>query len=193
VQPESQLEGPAFQPVQTKSSGGPESRIVGPEHDLENHDEPSEFRKKEPRLAGYVRRHHALEKIIGHQSEGAMTRNKLKGTCFLTKFKPRTIKDALENEIWIEAMNEEIDHIERNKTWTLVPRPKDKNVIGTKWVFRNKLNENGKVPRNKARLVCNVYAQEEGIGYGETFAPISRVEGVRTLLAYVAHKGFKLY
>ena len=47
-------------------------------------------------------------------------------------------------------MNEEIEQIERNNTWTLVPRPKDKNVIGTKWVFRNKLNEDGKVSRSKA-------------------------------------------
>ena len=49
-------------------------------------------------------------------------------------------------------------------------RPKDKNVIGTKWVFRNKLDENGEITRNKARLVYKVYAQEEGIDYGETFA-----------------------
>ena len=54
----------------------------------------------------------------------------------------------------------------RKKTWTLVPRPKDKNVIGTKWVFRNKLNEEGKVSRNKARLVCKGYSQEEGVDYG---------------------------
>ena len=72
-----------------------------------------------------------------------MTRNKLKGTCFLTKFEPRSIKGALENECWIEEMNEEIYQIERNKTWNLVPRPKDNNVIGTKLVFKNKLNENG--------------------------------------------------
>ena len=51
-------------------------------------------------------------------------------------------------------MNKEIEQIEKNKTWTLVPRPKDKNVIGKKWVFRNKLNEDGQVSRNKERLVC---------------------------------------
>ena len=66
-------------------------------------------------------------------------------------------------------------------------------MIGTKWVFRNKLNEDGKVSRNKARLVCKGYSQEEGIDYGETFAPVARLEGVRTLLAYAAHKGFKVY
>ena len=71
----------------------------------------------------------------------------------------------------------------RNKTWSLIPRPEDKNVIGTKWVFRNKLDENGQVTRNKERLVCKRYTQEEGINYGETFSLVARLEGVRTLLA----------
>ena len=56
-------------------------------------------------------------------------------------------------------MQEELNQIKRNKTWEIVPRPIDKNVIGTKWVFRNKLNEDGKVIKNKARLVCKGYAQ----------------------------------
>ena len=89
-------------------------------------------------------------------------------------------------------MNEDIDHIESIKTWTFVPRPKDKNIIGTKWVFKNKLNENGEVSRNKARLVCKGYAREEGIDYGKTFSPIASLEGVRSLLAYATHRGFKV-
>lgn len=117
-----------------------------------------------------------------------MTRIKLKGTCLLADFEPISVKDALENECWIEAMNEEIEKIEKKKTWTLVPGPKDKNVIGTKWIFRNRLNEDGKVSKNKGRLVCKGFSQEEGIDYGETFAPIARSEGVRTLLTYVAYK-----
>ena len=59
-------------------------------------------------------------------------------TCLVSTSELNTIFDALENEDWISAMNEEIEQIERNKTWSLVPRPKDKNVIGTKWVFRKK-------------------------------------------------------
>ena len=55
-------------------------------------------------------------------------------------------------------MNEEIEKIERNKTWSLVSRSKGKNVIGTKWIFRNKLDENGEVTRNKARLDRKYYA-----------------------------------
>ena len=66
-------------------------------------------------------------------------------------------------------MNEEIKQIEKNKNWTLISRPKDKNLIGIKWVFRNKLNEDGKVSRNKVRLVCKVYSQEEGIDYVKLF------------------------
>ena len=73
------------------------------------------------------------------------------------------------------------------------PRLEDKNVIGTKWVFRNKLDEKGEVTRKKGRLVCKGYAQEEGIDYGETFAPIARMEGVRILLACAAYKGFNVY
>ena len=57
-----------------------------------------------------------------------------------------------------------------------MPRPKDKNVIGTKWVFRNKLIENGEVTKKKARLVCKGYAQEEGTNYGEICSPIARLE-----------------
>ena len=90
-------------------------------------------------------------------------------------------------------MNEEIEKIEKNKTWTIVPRPKDKNVIGTKWVFKNKLNEDGKVSRKKERLVCKGYSQEEGVDYGETFTPVVRLEGVITLLEYATHRGFKVY
>jgi hypothetical protein len=54
-------------------------------------------------------------------------------------------------------MNEELDQIEKNNTWELVPRPEDKNVIGSIWVFKNKMNEKGQVVRNKARLVCKGY------------------------------------
>ena len=90
-------------------------------------------------------------------------------------------------------MEEDMEQIVKKKIWSLVPRPEEKNVIVTKWVFRNKLDENGEVTRNKERLVCKGYPQEEGIDYGEKFAPISRLEGVRTLLVYSTLKSFKVY
>jgi hypothetical protein len=90
-------------------------------------------------------------------------------------------------------MNDELDHIEKKNTWEMVQRPKGKNVIGSKWIFKNKLNEQGQVIRNKARLVCKGYAQIEGLNFGETFAPIARLEAIRMFLAYACHKRFKVY
>jgi hypothetical protein len=90
-------------------------------------------------------------------------------------------------------MDEKLDQIEKNDTCELVPRPKNKNVIGTKWVFRNKLNEYGHVTRNKARLVCKGYANIEGIDFEETFSPVARMEAIHLLLAYACSKIFKVY
>ena len=70
-------------------------------------DESLESKRKEPILSKYVRRHHAPKKIIGDQIDSVVTWNKLKATCFLSEFEPRTTKDSLNHESWIEAMNEE--------------------------------------------------------------------------------------
>ena len=66
---------------------------------------------------------------------------------------PQNILQASKDDHWIKAMNEELYQIEKNQTWDLVPRPKDNNVIGTKWVYIKNLNEDGQIVRNKARLV----------------------------------------
>jgi hypothetical protein len=74
----------------------------------------------------------------------------------------------------------------------LVERPKQ-NVVGTKWVFRNKQDENGVVTRNKARLVAKGYSQVEGLDFNKTFAPVASLESIHMLLTHVTHHGFKLY
>jgi hypothetical protein len=90
------------------------------------------------------------------------------------------------------AMHEELNNFTRNDVWILEPPPKSKNIIGTKWVFRNKEDEHG-VVRNKARLVAKGYSQVEGLDFGETFAPIVRLEAIRLLLAYSSLNDIKLY
>ena len=60
---------------------------------------------------------------------------------FLSMMEPKNFEEASDDEYWVKAMNEELDQIEKNNTWELVPRPVDKNVIGSKWVFKNKMNE----------------------------------------------------
>jgi hypothetical protein len=90
-------------------------------------------------------------------------------------------------------MNEELDQIEKSMTWELVPRHKDKNVVGTKWIFKNKLNENEQIIKNKSKLLCKGYAQVEGIDIGETFSPVARLESIRTFLVFACFKKFKIY
>jgi hypothetical protein len=85
-----------------------------------------------------------------------------------------------------------LNNFTRNEVWSLVQRPKQ-NVIGTKWVFRNKQDEHGVVTRNKARLVAQGYTQVEGLDFGETYAPVARLESIRILIAYATNHDFKLY
>ncbi|CAL9028710.1 unnamed protein product [Prunus brigantina] len=92
-----------------------------------------------------------------------------------------------------EISHEELNQFVRNDVWYLVPRPVNTNVIGTKWIFKNKTDEQGNVVRNKARLVAQGYTQMEGIDFDETFAPVARLESVRLLLAIACHLKFKLY
>ncbi|GKF43866.1 retrovirus-related pol polyprotein from transposon TNT 1-94 [Tanacetum coccineum] len=90
-------------------------------------------------------------------------------------------------------MQEELNQFIANDVWELVSQPKNMTMIGTKWVFRNKLDENGVVSRNKARLVAQCYNQQKGIDYDETYAPIARLESIRILLAYARALDFKLF
>jgi len=106
---------------------------------------------------------------------------------------PTTVDEALSDDGWILAMQEELNQFQRNDVWGLVPKPSQKNIIGTKWVFRNKLNEQGEVTRNKATLVAQGYNQQEDIDYTETFAPVARLEAIRLLLSYAINHGIILY
>uniref|UniRef100_UPI0030C69137 reverse transcriptase domain-containing protein n=1 Tax=Bradyrhizobium sp. TM233 TaxID=2599801 RepID=UPI0030C69137 len=86
-----------------------------------------------------------------------------------------------------------LDQFTKNDVWTLMPKPKGFHVIGTKWVFRNKLNEKGEVTRNKARLVAQGYSQQEGIDYTETFAPVARLEAIRLLISFSVNHNIILH
>ena len=90
-------------------------------------------------------------------------------------------------------MQEELNQFERSKVWNLVPKSNDHSIIDTKWIFRNKMDEQSNTVRNKARLVTQGYSQEKGIDYEETYAPVARLEAIRMLLAFACFKNFKLF
>ncbi|GJY71823.1 putative ribonuclease H-like domain-containing protein [Tanacetum coccineum] len=113
--------------------------------------------------------------------------------CFLSQQEPKKISEALEDESWVDAMQEELLQFEIQKVWVLVDLPYGKKAIGTKWVYRNKKDERGVVVRNKARLVAQGHRQEEGIDYDEVFAPVARLEAIRIFLAFASYMGFVVY
>ncbi|KAL8097340.1 hypothetical protein AgCh_030470 [Apium graveolens] len=128
-------------------------------------------------------RSHTREAIIGDPTAGVRTRsttaNECLHTCFLSQVEPKKIDEALLDPDWISAMQKELNQFERNKVWELVQVPKNRSIIRTQWMFRNKMDENGIVTRSKAMLVAKGYKQEEGIDYDETFAPVARIEAIR--------------
>ncbi|GKF34990.1 retrovirus-related pol polyprotein from transposon TNT 1-94 [Tanacetum coccineum] len=104
---------------------------------------------------------------------------------------PKNVNEALIDDSWIIAMQEELNQFIANNVWELVPQPRNMTIIGTKWVFRNKLDESSIVSRNKDRLVAQGYYQQEGIDYDETYALFARQ--IRILLAYACALDFKLF
>ena len=144
-----------------------------------------------------VKLNHPADLILGNLDESMVTRrrytNLIHFVCFVSLIEPKNVKEALGDEAWILAMQEELDQFTRNNVWKLVPRPTDANVIGTKWIFKNKSDEFGNIVRNKARLVAQGYTQVEGIDFDETFAPVARLESIRLLLSIACVIGFKLF
>nr|GEU62940.1 Gag-Pol polyprotein [Tanacetum cinerariifolium] len=106
---------------------------------------------------------------------------------------PKNIKEAMADSAWIAVMEEELHQFDRLQVWELVDKPFGKTVIRLKWLWINKKDEDQTVICNKARLVANGYAQEEGIDFEESFAPVARLEVVRIFVAYAAHKSFPIY
>lgn len=108
---------------------------------------------------------------------------------------PRTYKQAIECEDsskWIEAMKDEYESLIKNDTWKLVNRPKNRNVIDNRWVYRIKRNTDDSVERYKARLVARGFSQEYGYDYLETFSPVVRFTSIRMILAIAASRKMKL-
>jgi hypothetical protein len=132
----------------------------------------------------HVQKAHPPQQIKSNMNE-RVTRSSMSAhlacftnTLFVALFEPRDVAHALSYSSWVNAMHEELENFERNQVWTLVEPSRDVNVIRTKWVFKNKQGEDGKILRNKARLVPQGFSQVQGLDFGETFAHVARLEAL---------------
>jgi hypothetical protein len=127
----------------------------GDEVDQEKEDgqEIQDHRPPHPRVHQAIQRDHPVNSILGDIQKGVTTHSRVAHFCehysFMSSIEPYRIEDALRDPDWVVAMQEELNNFTRNEVWHLVPRP-NQNVVGTKWVFRNKQDEHGVVTRNKA-------------------------------------------
>jgi hypothetical protein len=106
---------------------------------------------------------------------------------------PKDWRDAVQDPKWKAAMMEEMKALEKNGTWKLVELPRGKQPVGCKWIFTVKQNPDGKVERYKARLVAKGYTQTYGIDYEETFAPVAKMNSIRTLISCASNLGWELH
>nr|GEW44785.1 integrase, catalytic region, zinc finger, CCHC-type, peptidase aspartic, catalytic [Tanacetum cinerariifolium] len=103
------------------------------------------------------------------------------------------IQEVVESSSHNIAMQEELHHFDKLQVWKLVDKPFGKSVIRLKWLWKNKKDEDQTVIHNKARLIAKAYAQEEGIDFEESFAPVALLEAVWIFVAYATHKSFSIY
>jgi hypothetical protein len=137
-----------------------------------------------------------VDNILGDIKKGVTTRSFVatfyQYHSFVSSLEPFKVEDVLRDPNWVVAMKEELNNFNHNKVWYSIERPK-LNVVGIKWIFRNKQDEHEVVIRNKAILMAKCYSQVEGLDFDETFALIARLELILILLAYATHHCFKLY
>ena len=111
----------------------------------------------------------------------------------LFSYDPLYFDEAIKEDKWIKAMDEEIDSIERNNTWELMDLLKGKEYIGVKRVYKTKFDAKGEIVKHKARLVAKGFSQQYGVDYNETFSPVARLDMVETILAIAAKNDLKVY
>ncbi|KAI3676162.1 hypothetical protein L1987_85762 [Smallanthus sonchifolius] len=160
-----------------------------------------------------VHKNHPIDNIIGDPYAGVQTRHRtitentslyteifdtsVMETClhaaFVSQLEPKNVKEALTDNCWTEAMQDELSQFQKLHVWDLVDLPKGFQLIGTRWVFKCKTDDRHVVVKNKARLVVQGFYQQEGLDYTEVYAPVARIEAIRLFLAYATYVYFKVY
>ena len=108
-----------------------------------------------------IRLNHPSSNILGSLNDNMRLRSKVLNvithSCYMSQFEPKKVDEAIQDADWVNSMHEKLHQFVQNDVWELVPTPKGVNVIGTKWIFKNKSDEHGTGIRNKSRLIAQGY------------------------------------
>lgn len=110
-----------------------------------------------------------------------------------TQVLPQNIKEAKASSEWNKAMISEMEALEKNGTWLLVPRTLKHNVLSCKWVYKLKQDENGRITRHKAHLVANWMRQIDGINVQNTFTSFIKPTTIQIVLSIATTNGWDLW
>nr|GEZ50635.1 hypothetical protein [Tanacetum cinerariifolium] len=174
----------------------PDLEEIGRFSDAENDDSGADMNNLDTNLqvspipTTRIHKDHPLKQVIRDLHSAPQTRRMSKN---LEEHEPKKVIQALKDPSRIDAMHEELLQFKLQEVWTLVDLPYGKRAIGSKWVFRNKLDERGIVIRNKVRLVALGLTQEEGTDYDEVFTLVVRIKAIRLFLAHASFKDFVVY
>jgi hypothetical protein len=113
--------------------------------------------------------------------------------CNLPDEEPTCFEEAIKKKEWADAIIEEYQSIIKNDVWEIVPRPKSKDVVSSKWLFKIKHVADGSIEKYKARFVARGFSHKEGIYYEETFAPMARYTSIRTIISLADKMKWKLH
>ena len=143
--------------------------VVDPNKDKKAHEIAKSGEVGNKHKSGVPKYHH-ISNVIRNMDDSMVTmrrarQNEIDFLFYTSQLEPKNVEEALGDESWITALQEELNQFVRNDVWYLVPRLKDKHVISTKWIFKNKQDENGIIVKNKARPVAQGYFQIEEIDF----------------------------
>ena len=101
--------------------------------------------------------------------------------CDLVDQEPTSYEEAAQKKEWVEAMTEEYQSIMKNGVWDTIPKPENKSLVSSKWIYKIKHVADGSIEKYKEIFVAIGFSQKEGVNYEETFAPVARYTSIRTI------------
>jgi hypothetical protein len=99
---------------------------------------------------------------------------------------PKSVRESVEStegRLWKDAMVEEMESLYNNETWDLVELPSGRNPVGSKWVFKKKMNAIGQVKKFKDRLVVKGYSQVKGVNFSDIFSLVAKLTSIRVIMS----------